>query len=839
MTSHKYLSKKKGAAYTFFSGLSTALVPGVIIAVIELVVFAIAPAVRLSNLKDALAKTSKTVSDSYKFMSSILEETFLSIAILIMLAALSIFTAVMLLRFMADKRTVNVYYSLGIKRRTLFTARYFAGAVMLTLAPIIAVVAGYIVNLSFIGLSWQLSITYLHIFFGIWLFSLLAYTVTAAVFSSVGTVSEGIVYSLGVMALPTVILYSLQNLIATFLPSSTYNTTIIPFDPAKTNLISAGGSLVDSYLRYNPLLFFAKELTAFSEGKITADGLMLADDSVFKFPSFGISMFWIPFIILFAVLGCIFFTRRNAENCGFLNTNKVLSNAVLFELLMLATSVPLIESYYYELKELLIISAVAATGVYILFEIFLKRNFKRIIKALYKLPAHAAVIAIIIGIFSSGLFGFATRVPSSTEVKSVAVSIPASISTLQVSSNYNYYQTYSENPFLCMKARGNYSELPEMTSESDIGKVRTLHDTLVKDNTDSKDAIAVVTFRYTLSSGRTMSRKAFVKNAALLKETVKLFDTDAVKAQIEALLGTDWSKLKNDEGKFIEFSSSSAAYGALIYENSSVSFESSTLQENYGLDLTKDEFYALKDAVKKDLLAQTSDDMFFGTSKMLGVLSFKSTAGFNDFEGMTEIDEPVSMPGAVDSDYENALPIDDDETVIEPDGDEAEDENNKLHYSKYSLTDIFGESDRNYNIPVTEKMTNTVNVLKKLGFEEVFASRLKIKSVSFIKLDFSSYIEDFYDRFTVLFDMTAYASAGGADRFDVVPSADELLKDYSENIVTDQKKIAEVAPLLSLRRYASAGDYICVVRYDDDTFSCYPLSASSAPDFVTSYNYKK
>ena len=109
MTSHKYLSKKKGAAYTFFSGLRTAILPSVCIALLELLVFAIAPAFTLSEKKKSLgAASTEKLSDTIKFFTSIFEERFLCYAVLISVALLSITAAVILLRFMADKHTVNV-----------------------------------------------------------------------------------------------------------------------------------------------------------------------------------------------------------------------------------------------------------------------------------------------------------------------------------------------------------------------------------------------------------------------------------------------------------------------------------------------------------------------------------------------------------------------------------------------------------------------------------------------------------------------------------------------------------------------------------------------------------
>ncbi len=844
MTSHKYLSKKKGAAYTFFSGAHTAIAPAAIITLLELLIFAIAPAVVLSTRKDSLGKDSSTkLSDTTKFLTSILEEKFLAYAFLAVLAVLSIATAVLLLRFMADKRTVNVYYSLGVKRRTLFISRWFSGAVMLTVPPIIAVIAGFAVNLIFLKLSWQLSVVYLHIFLGLWIFSLLCYTVSTAVFSSVGTVSEGIVYSVGVLVFPTIVLFSLQLLMTAFIPAAAFGSSFITFGSSDYFSNTVGQTLVSQFNRYNPITFFADELIKYSCCTIKQSALTLGDSSLFTFPNFGISMFWIPVIAVVTAVGCIFFVRRNAENCGFLNTNKVLANAVLFELLVAAFALPLSEINYYPLAQLFTVGAIAAFGIYILFEIFLKRNLLRIVKSLYKFAAHAAAVAIIIGVFSMGLFGYATYVPDTADIKAAAAALPVSLGTLDIGISSSMYWSYHTNPFLMMQEQNGYSELPVMTDENDIKTMTALHKKLTDSNTDKSGSIASVTFRYVLKSGRTESRKVFIKDESLLRETLELFNSASCKAQYEKLLGTDWSTLKNDNGNFISFED--AKYCAFIYENSSVEFYPMSMNECCSLNLTKDNFYAIKDAVRKDIKAQTAADMFDNTSKPLGVLVFNSGDYSRYVEGMTGIyDESVSIAEPADAEATEAT--EENEIPNEPDADEEEetvaekiDKNEKIDRYEKPINTIFTDYGNNYNVIVTEKMTNTIAAIKNAGLEEIFSSKLYTtpKSVSFLKIDFFStpFIGSSESR-----DLTAFVpqsdSAYNYETGNQI-TLSEAVKIYTENTITDTAKINETLSKVALRSFAKTGDYVCIADYGDGHVACYPLPAADAPSYVTNHTY--
>ena len=54
-----------------------------------------------------------------------------------LLVVISLLVGVLLFRFVTNKKTVNVYYSLGIKRADLYTARLVAGIIMMLAATLI------------------------------------------------------------------------------------------------------------------------------------------------------------------------------------------------------------------------------------------------------------------------------------------------------------------------------------------------------------------------------------------------------------------------------------------------------------------------------------------------------------------------------------------------------------------------------------------------------------------------------------------------------------------------------------------------------------------------------
>ena len=70
-----------------------------------------------------------------------------------LLVVISLLVGVLLFRFVTNKKTVNVYYSLGIKRADLYTARLVAGIIMMLAATLIPLAVSLGINLHFFGSS--------------------------------------------------------------------------------------------------------------------------------------------------------------------------------------------------------------------------------------------------------------------------------------------------------------------------------------------------------------------------------------------------------------------------------------------------------------------------------------------------------------------------------------------------------------------------------------------------------------------------------------------------------------------------------------------------------------
>ena len=849
MIFRRSLSKKKGAAYSFFSGLSAGFVPAVLILIVQTFLTAVLPL--LAFIENDFSSNRHDVGeiilskDKYKFLIFGLSESYELYMVFGVLGILSILIAVRLFSFICDKKTVNVFYSLGIKRSTLFMSKYIAGAVLLIAATIIPVILSYIVNLIFLGGSWQLSLVLLHLYCGLSVFVLVCFSAAAVVFSSVGTVSEAIVYSAALLFAPTIIIFLTEQIIGAFLPSSTINDSVIIFGSLRRYYHeNTAASLLERTSDYNPLLFFVKELSAFSRGYLEKGELQLSingEPADWYFPKIFIHFPWFIIALCLGVLGSLLFRRIKAENCGFLNTNKILSNLTIFELCLVGSSVLLSEIEWQETWVVIAAGAAAAFGLYLIAEIFLKRNFLKILKSLYKFAAHIGVIAIIYGICATGLFGYGSYIPDRSKIQSASIYAPIShsqISTIAADTNWN------QEWFIRVYEPYRYNLLPEMTDSADIDKVVEINKLAV--DTEKDDGFnSNIIIRYKLKNGKTTERKHTLTSRQEMMSLLELVDTKAYTDELYKLFykGITEEDVKKEQSLYGWVDPNYLMRLAFTYKYSEVSVKTDSLMEEKGLKLTEEQWNTLRDTVYKDITAQSLEDYFFGSKKQLGVLSFgiNSKAHAITGENMNVYyDEEATAPAVPDvsvPEEDVTLPDDMPEELFPEDF--FPEEESRYEYTSYTQYQELGgfRSDSTYDVVISEDMVNTLSALKAMGYEDCFRGELTIEAVSFREYDTSEIFSYYYrgDERTYIYDFFAYT----IDRMEFWGMENEKNPEemVSENKITDKVKLAELSSLMKLHEYTFDDGYFCLIKYSDGNYTVKYLSREDAPDYVRNFTY--
>lgn len=370
---------------------------------------------------------------------------FISVFIVMAAALLGI----MLFRFVTSKKTVNVYYSLGIKRVELYGARYLAGVVMLFASIVVPMLIMTFVNIYFFGSSemlWKACFYYI-LHFSVIAFA--AFSIAAAVSGCVGTVIESVGFSAVLISFPSIVMTCVKEIVPVLLLGAPTNGIEYYNDSYNSGYLQ---NTISETL-FGRILANADLLSLNREGFFSI-GCAISKETIksWKLPSFSPYIFWIIGIGVFLLFGILMFKNRKAEICGFMGRSKVLNFTVCALLSFSAFS--LISSYTNHTitvgdKEITIsIWVMALVGALISFivfsvvELLLTRSFKAYRKSLKIVPVHIALMLVLIFSLYTGFFGYSSRMPDIEDVESVEISAPASL-TGGTQKNY-FYNCYGD-----------------------------------------------------------------------------------------------------------------------------------------------------------------------------------------------------------------------------------------------------------------------------------------------------------------------------------------------------------------------------------------------------------
>ncbi len=561
----------------------------------------------------ALLEEGQSIGELYRYVitATAIDEPIIAYLIILGVCLFSALTGVFLFRFMTAKKTVNVYYSLGIKRRSLFLAKYAAGTILLAASVVIPMLMNILVNLHFTGSSPELWHAAAYYAAGLFILSMLCMTVTAAVFSAVGTVLEGTFFSAVILLLPTIFIYCLQFLMSKLLWGSPYGQGSFVYGAEH---LSVSEPLAASLSRFNPIFFLADGLnhTALMDAETKPADMM--------WPNFPELLIWAAVTVVCLGISLLVFQRRKTEICGFLGKNRVLSFIVELALgLTAATAV--LYALYGRIPNILayLIALIAYAVVYWGIELLLTRSVKTALKGAWKLPVHLIFPIAAFAVFATGLFGYESRIPD-----------PAEIDKVYVEADYDFGLYAEEGGPTSASSSGdgiyardcNSSLAGALTTERDKQFAAELHRAMIDSKNASEDQIvhrqaAIV---YELKDGRTIRRYYPYTTMAECQKSLQLYESDWSRDKLAQIISSD-PPAGADSYVYNPANGKITSYNHLEY-----GYETGSVQIGNGIDfvpltLTRDQHAALKQALISDINAQTAQDRF-SPDRILGYIAF-------------------------------------------------------------------------------------------------------------------------------------------------------------------------------------------------------------------------
>lgn len=629
-----------------------------------------------------------------------------------LLVVISLLVGVLLFRFVTNKKTVNVYYSLGIKRADLYTARLVAGIIMMLAATLIPLAVSLGINLHFFGSSAMLWRTFLFYAVHNVICVLAGLTISAAVSSCVGTVVESLGFSAVLAAFPSVVTMCVNYSVPAILngaPGITYYD-IYPSSSSygDMHLDMTNSTLFGRAIAHINLLMLNRSSFINSS---SVEAMTKEAAKKWAAPSLTPYILWAVLIAAFFVFGLFMFKRRKAEICGFPGRSAVL-NFVLCMIASFGAASLIIYfiAYTSQISRWIMIALVivATFLVFVILDVILHLSFK-VLKKDWKIGlVHVGLMAAFLLSLYTGFFGYSSRVPDVQSIESASISAPNALmgsyklgNGLRSGYNSNLYY-FGEDGLKDYYYVGNRSNslVEDFKDKDDINTVREIHKAMIKagninemncdpDDYSKRATSQKVIIKYKLKNGRELVR---VYNYVPLTDYPTLYTLEDTK---------NWnSKIKNE---------------LLNIDSENVIPIVFSAQMDNRIAVDEELTAGLARATYNDISTLSSDKFLTSNAKYLGSVAFyvsrQNTQEEAYYGSATTVTEPMPEPG------------------IEEDLDMS-------RQDKVNELSAHGESSGHYislgdysTVPITSEMTNTISFLKEHGLYEKLTDESPIVSV--------------------------------------------------------------------------------------------------------------
>ncbi|MFT3952545.1 MAG: hypothetical protein QM689_11485 [Oscillospiraceae bacterium] len=514
-------------------------------------------------------------------------------------------TALLLFRFLHDKRETTVYFALGIKRVHLLFNRIAVGLVSVFLAVLLPMTASVALNAKALGLYDGEAARCAYITAGLTVCAAVSFLITVCACLMAGTRAEAVVSAAGLILAPTALLFGLQLLFTRLFYGNPFGAvSYTSAEPVRDGLVSVFASV-------SPIGFFYSELAqknSFYRPLSTAAVPALAPDALIAWAAI------LPVLMLAAFF--LMKTRRN-ENASISGADKIMPKILVFECAFVtfcgvfAFLYPAgkVYAWCFSILGAALVGVMLRKGVY-----HYKSGGIRAFAGLAVGTALPAAAALAVMLASQA---YAEHYAESGGISSVSISAagdPNLIFTASTgtSTGRTYYYT------------ADYT----FTDPAEIELVQAVHAQIISDgaapvleNTDRFADSTVpydIKLTYTAADGKTACFYYSTAKISTLEALLALEDTQSVKSARETLLN---GTLRTGDPSHIR--------ALQAYQNGGVYLTDGLYQNTYKLDLDSAQRAQLLTAIAKDETALPAQTRYFPTRRAEAVLLFTFDAEYD------------------------------------------------------------------------------------------------------------------------------------------------------------------------------------------------------------------
>lgn len=759
---------------------------------------------------------AQAVKESYKYVfyssyeSSEINMLFLTAISLVTSASL----AVGIFRFMMAKNSTNVYYSLGISRSKLFSAKYLAGVIIMAVSVIVPMLICSIANAAFFGSSYELWYAFAYISLKVFGAMYYTYTVMVICMTLLGSYLETIVMGVVAVVSPTLICLTgsvfLSQLVYGSPVGSVYNMGSGTYVKAFGDHFYYGSSgnipTFGKYLVPLNSTDVVSELFSYRliDGEFDANGIHIAAE-IYAGKNFIMPILFLVAVTLLAAFACFLHSRRKAEKAGFMGMSTVLEGYCVVVVGSYLASV-IGEWVHSEVNAnrtfvalTILISGLVIMAVgYTVVDLICVRSFKAFRKRLKNLGIELLIFVVIFCVFAIGISGAFSKIPDKSEIESASITVSGA--ALCDSSQDMLDSAWQRADFFeygVMRLDHSLSQTTDYTSfvkgfdtDEDISAIINIHKQLIgiKNKkianyygTDGKDMAYPSTIRieYALKNGKTVTRNYFAATDEVSNAMIEIMDTDHYREVCAA-----------------NITPGSMGYGAYTNMYLYVSLIPADFSSRTKCaDITGDVKRELIDALRLDILAGTLPLNYVAKTEMLGYIALRN-----------------------DGDY--TFTYDEDGNVIANLTEDKDIEFNENYITFEGECALF---------PFCKGMENTLKFMQKYNLMDHFESKAKPVSVSYCTYEKKSLLDRGQNESVFICGKVAYAGeplyedpafydVASSYSYDGFYAAKTGILSDNAVTVTDAAEIDELMQAFRFRYPVSQQGYYCQVEYADGTF---------------------
>lgn len=810
MTSHQFSANKNTAKYDFKTALKSIIAPTVITFIWSVILFILAP------LQTFISYYNKafSVKELRKAYAMCLTNTDSGELIGIWFLILGSIFALMAFKFIMRKKTVNVFLSIGIDRRTLYKNRVTASAVMIAVSIAIPVMIDAVMNIYFFAHAGYI-IKYAFLLFAeCFVYAFTGFSIMAIAMSLCTTIMESIFFGGAITCAPSAVVYFIDRVCADFLRGYNHSPAIGFLDFYDPNYFQQP-SLISYTSIINPL-FLGKaygasytngdNLINFTHHRIGTDtdyyDLFYSTKGYTGYED--VSFDYIVPVIVWAVISALFivlakqlFIRIKAENAGVHGTKPFASKFFAVELALLAFAAVADAAHNRDGDVnssannvfAIAVSAVVMLICYFIILSICKRTVKHKAKELITPCVTVALVTVITVILATGGFGYSSYVPEADEIDKAIIS--ASITDFAASEIMEepYEDSYTENLFSLYRSE---IAMGLFTDEEDLKALTQINKKLIEE-TDNMSGNGVYVY-YEMKNGKIVSRYYEQTDFDAAYSTLSLRDSKAVREELTYLLTGNakekpiTDKLKNSKiNESLFFSYCNEEHTAdTIQKGNIIAINARGISTGKTIRNTPE----LRKALLDDLLNQTYEQRFRPSEQAIGGLFFELVE--THIETAENYDETINYEPGYYSDYLGGYYIYPSMT------------NTVAYLKSTGEYELFKEKDEEIVSISIEKCRNIRNTQIGDWGSDSFVTHQFIAS------------QQLYDNFYYELDMPGY------------------FKNSTE--FTDKEQIKELMSKSKIYYFANDNDYILLIKYKNSGYATRLIPADEIPDRAVSQN---